>query len=241
MIALENMEKHSFYFGKTAIEYSILPAKRKTLEIAVHPDNRVIVRAPINSDLLAIEAKLKKRARWIIRQLKYFSQFQPRTPERKYVNGETHLYLGRQYRLKITSELEDSVKLSKGYFLVSCRKNITPEHAKILLDKWYSCKAIMQFKDSIDRSWPKLTALELNKPNLAVRHMQRRWGSLSEKGTLTLNPELVKTPRECIDYVVIHELCHLKYHDHSPAFYKLLESIIPEWEKIKHKLELSLF
>jgi predicted metal-dependent hydrolase len=70
--------------------------------------------------------------------------------------------------------------------------------------------------------------------------MKKRWGSLSDKGTVTLNTNLIKAPKECIDYVVTHELCHLKYHDHSSEFYKLLDSVIPEWKKIKHKLELSM-
>ncbi len=70
--------------------------------------------------------------------------------------------------------------------------------------------------------------------------MRTRWGSLSDKGTVTLNIDLIRAPKECIDYVVTHELCHLKYPDHSPEFYKLLESVSPGWEKIKHKLELSV-
>ena len=70
--------------------------------------------------------------------------------------------------------------------------------------------------------------------------MQKRWGSLSDKGTVTLNTDLIRAPKECIDYVVTHELCHLKYNNHGPEFYKLLDSVIPGWEKIKHKLELSM-
>ncbi len=70
--------------------------------------------------------------------------------------------------------------------------------------------------------------------------MEKRWGSLSEKGIVTLNTNLVKAPKECIDYVVIHELCHLKFNNHSSDFYKLLDSVIPGWEKIKHKLELKI-
>jgi predicted metal-dependent hydrolase len=70
--------------------------------------------------------------------------------------------------------------------------------------------------------------------------MRKRWGSLSEKGTLTLNVDLIRAPKECIDYVVTHELCHLKHRDHSPEFYKLLESLVPGWERMKQKLELSM-
>jgi predicted metal-dependent hydrolase len=77
-------------------------------------------------------------------------------------------------------------------------------------------------------------------PKLSMKRMQKRWGSLSDKGTVTLNIDLIRAPKECIDYVVTHELCHLKYHDHSPEFYKLLDAVLPGWEKIKHKLELCM-
>jgi len=87
---------------------------------------------------------------------------------------------------------------------------------------------------------PNSKSHEIVKPALSIKKMQKRWGSLSKKGVVTLNTDLVKAPKECIDYVVTHELCHLIHHNHSPEFYKLLESAIPQWEEIKHKLELSL-
>jgi len=77
-------------------------------------------------------------------------------------------------------------------------------------------------------------------PRLQVRRNEKRWGSLSRGGILTLNTDLIRAPRECIDYVITHELCHLKCHDHSPEFYRLLEKVMPDWEKRKHKLELAL-
>lgn len=108
------------------------------------------------------------------------------------------------------------------------------------MNQWYSKRANLQFTESLDRSWQKFHHLDFEKPKLSVKRMQKRWGSLSKKGTLTLNTDLIKAPKECIDYVVTHELCHLKYHDHSTEFYTLLDSVIPGWEKIKHKLELSM-
>ncbi len=98
----------------------------------------------------------------------------------------------------------------------------------------------MQFNDSMDRCWSKFNSSSFTKPTISIKRMKKRWGSLSDKGTVTLNTDLVKAPKECIDYVVIHELCHLKYHDHSKEFYTLLDFVTPGWEKIKHKLELSL-
>lgn len=232
--------KQSVIYGRKTIDFSLLYCNRKTIEIAVHPDSTVVVKAPIQSDVLLIENKIIKRARWILKQLNYFKQFNPKTPGRCYVNGETHLYLGKQYRLKILKGTENSVKLFRGYFYITCRNETTPKAVKKLLHQWYLEKAQLQFFESLERCWPKFNGLGFDQPKLSIKRMQKRWGSLSSQGTVTLNTELIRAPKECIDYVVTHELCHLKYHDHSPEFYKFLSSVIPSWEKIKLKLELSM-
>ena len=109
---------------------------------------------------------------------------------------------------------------------------------KRLLDLWYLEKACIQFADSLSRCHRKFT--EDPYPQLSVRKMRRRWGSLSLRGRLTLNVDLIRAPKECIDYVITHELCHFKHHNHGPRFYRLLDSIMPDWKKVKHRLELSL-
>lgn len=233
-------DKRSVIYGRKTIDYNLFYSERKTMEIAVHPDSTVIVKAPINADISVIEKKLNKRARWIIRQLNYFKQYIPKTPDRCYVNGETHLYLGKQYRLKLMEGTENSVKLYRGFFHITCRDAPSPEIAKKLLNGWYLEKASMQFQESMDRCWKKFNNFDFVKPKISIKRMQKRWGSLSDKGTVTLNTALIRAPKECIDYVVTHELCHLKYHNHGPEFYKLLDSVVPGWEKIKHKLELSM-
>jgi predicted metal-dependent hydrolase len=232
--------KHSIVHGNRKIVYSLFTGNRKTMEIAVHPDSSVIVNAPENSDIYLIESKLHKRARWILRQLNYFRQFEPRTPARSYVNGETHLYLGRKYRLKIVKGLDNTVKLSRGYLNVCCADSKNPQAIKKILERWYLEKAEVQFKESMDRCWQTFSVMKVRKPVLKIRGMKRRWGSLSEKRVVTLNTDLIKAPRECIDYVITHELCHLKYHSHNSDFYRLLDSIFPDWEKIKHRLELGM-
>ena len=226
--------------GQKIIFYSLLYCDRKTMEIAVHPDGTVMVKAPVESDITLIEKKIIKRARWILKTLNYFKQFDPKTPERCYVNGETHLYLGKQYRLKVTQGQKNSVKLTRGFFHITCRNEPAPDTVKKLLKQWYSEKAQLQFAESMDRCWQKFPTPGIEKPKLSTKRMQKRWGSLSDKGTVTLNADLIRAPKECIDYVVTHELCHLKCHHHGPEFYKLLNSLIPGWEKIKHKLELSM-
>jgi len=239
MVAMRG-DNRSFVYGQKTIDYSLFFTERKTMEIAVHPDSTVIVKAPIDADISLIEKKIYKRARWISKQLSYFRQFNPKTPDRRYVSGETHLYLGKQYRLKINQGQKNSVKLTKGFFHVTCREEPTPEIAKKLMKRWYLQKANIQFHECLNRCWPKFNSFGFTQPKISIKRMQKRWGSLSDKGTITLNTDLIRAQKECIDYVVTHELCHLKYHDHSPEFYILLDSVLPGWEKIKHKLELSM-
>lgn len=134
------------------------------MEIAVLPDSTVIVKAPVQSDIALIEKKIRKQARWILRQLNYFKQFNPKTPDRCYVNGETHLYLGKQYRLKLVEGPENSVKLSRGFFHITCRSEPTPTAAEKLLKQWYSEKAQLQFVESMDRCWQKFKGLDIGQP-----------------------------------------------------------------------------
>ncbi|TCD46952.1 M48 family peptidase [Chlorobium sp. N1] len=231
---------YKLVWGSRTIDYTLLYCDRKTMEIAVGPDSSVVVKAPLDTSRESVEKKLSKRARWIVRQKNYFGQFNPKTPARSYVSGETHLYLGRQYRLKLLQGSENSIRLTRGYFSVTTRDITNPEMTRKLLEEWYLKKAREQFGKSLDRCWLKLKDHAVIRPHVSIRRMQKRWGSLSEKGMMTLNRDLIRAPRECIDYVVTHELCHLICRDHSPEFYILLKSVIPGWEKVKHRLELSM-
>jgi predicted metal-dependent hydrolase len=237
---LTEMNGYQLFWGGRTIGYTLLYGDRKTMEISVCPDSSVVVKAPIETRRELVEKKLMKRARWIVRQMNYFGQFNPKTPARCYVSGETHLYLGRQYRLKLVQGSENSVRLTRGCFYVTTREVPSTDMTRKLLEAWYLEKAKEQFSKSLDRCWLKLKGHAVVKPHLSIRRMQKRWGSLSDKRTMTLNRDLIRAPRECIDYVVTHELCHMKCRNHSPEFYTLLESVIPGWQKVKHRLELSM-
>jgi predicted metal-dependent hydrolase len=227
-------------YGKESIAFDVLFAERKTMEIAVLPDERVVVKAPLGTEPQVIKARLVKRARWIKKQLDYFRQFNPRTPPRRYVGGETHLYLGRQYRLKISNGLTNGVKLTKGFFQVACNGMASPERIKKQLQRWYLEKANVKFVESLERCLPDFERMSLPPPSLKIRKMNTRWGSLSPRNTLTLNVDLIRAPRECTEYVITHELCHLQHPNHDAEFYRLLEQLMPDWEKRKHRLELTL-
>jgi predicted metal-dependent hydrolase len=130
-------ELHCLQYGEQEIRYEIVRRPRKTLEIAVEPDASVVIAAPEDATLEAIETKLRKRAAWVTRQQRYFSQFLPRTPERTFVAGETHLYLGRQYRLKVVPHVQESVKLIRGFIVVHTHRPTRPDVTRELVEEWY--------------------------------------------------------------------------------------------------------
>ncbi len=231
--------RQEIVFGTETIGYEIrfLPTRR-TLGIEVHPDLSVIVRAPSDCDPAVILARVGKRAPWISKQLTNFQRYSPRTPVRQYVSGETHLYLGRQYRLKVGAGETASVKMSRGHLVMTLPGKSDPNRVKALLHRWYLDHARQVFIDVMDEWLPRFKGYQ--RPRLTVRAMQSRWGSLSQAGTMTLNANLVRAPRVCIEYVVAHELCHLKHRGHDASFFRLLGQVMPDWEKRKRRLETAL-
>jgi predicted metal-dependent hydrolase len=199
-----NLSSGTFDYGKEQIQFSVLYSARKTLGIEVYPDGKVLVKAPVGTDPAEIQKRVYKRVRWILRQQHYFQQFDPRTPGRQFVGGETHLYLGRQFRLKIIKGSQDSVKLIRGYFRVELKNPPSSDRVKYLLDRWYVEKAAIRFKENFDRCWPNFEKLNLTKPRFQIRCMRKRWGSLSRSGILTLNTDLIRAPVACIEYVITH-------------------------------------
>ncbi len=226
-------------YGRDTIRYEVrFLASRRTLAIEVHPDSRVLVRAPVDCPEALIAERVQKRAAWISRQLAEFERYRPRTPVRQYINGESHLYLGRQYRLKLAEGDSASVKLTRGQLLVSLPGEPEPERVKTLLHRWYLDRARAVFTEVLNASLLHFKGVE--QPRLIVRAMQSRWGSLSRAGTMTLNVNLVRAPSPCIEYVVVHELCHTKHCDHDARFFKLLGQVMPDWEQRKQRLEAAL-
>jgi len=229
-------------YGEREIPYALERQERRRLSITVWPDLRVEVRAPHGANDEAIERVLKRRAVWILRQQRFFAQFQPRTPARQYVGGETHLYLGRKYRLRIreAEQEQEAVKLSGGYLWVFTREPGNPAYVKALLDGWYLQHARERFEERLAACQATPLGKDITPPRLVIRRMEKRWGSYSRLGTLILNTDLIRAPRACIDYVIMHELCHARHPNHTPAFYKLLTLLMPDWRERKLRLERTL-
>ena len=227
----------SLKFGSKRIDYQLVFTERKTLGITVNPDLSVLIKAPLNIPIEKIEEKILKKAAWIIKQQSYFLSFFPKSLPKKYVSGETHFYLGRQYRLDIKAGKENSVKLKGAFLMVN-----TPEksRAKKLVNNWYLKNARQKFKEYAQPLIQQFSKYNVEPSSIVLRDMPTRWGSCTPKGKIILNPELIKAPKGCIEYVILHELCHLVHHNHTKKFIDLQTKEMPNWEKWKNRLEYIL-
>lgn len=228
--------KEEIEYGNTTIRYSYKFSKRKTLAVEVHPNGDVVAVAPINATPADIKHKVEKRAAWIAKQLRFFRAYPNNRSVPEWVSGETVYYLGRQYRLKI-HEGEESVKLQGKFLHVTTNKKSDTEKVRILVEHWYMTHARRIFLDRLTRFETMLGREKIQVNQIQVRKMKMRWGSCARNGNIILNSALIKAPVYCIDYVIVHEICHLKYHNHSPRFWAMLNRHCPDWQKAKERLE----
>ena len=231
--------KNSFRYGDEVIPYERATRREEVQRvlIKVHPDGRVVIHTPPSATDGDIASALKKRSRWIYQQLRDFRALSAHTTPRRYVSGESHYYLGKQYLLKVIDEPKQiqQVKLLRGKIEIYTRDK-QPQRIKALLDEWYKTKAKEVFERRLNAVLEQALWVT-QRPPIRILTMKTQWGSCSPKGRLTLNPHLVKAPRECIDYVILHELCHIAEHNHSDRFYRLMKQVLPNWEKIKTRLD----
>ena len=231
--------KLGFYYSDERIEFErvALQSPAKKVRIKVRPDCSIVVAAPESAPDNEVLEAVKKRGRWIYQQVRQFrKQLQHITP-RQYISGESHYYLGKQYVLKVREEphAPARVKLLRGQLKVNVRQK-SPASVKAALDDWYKARAKEVFHKRLDAVLEQAIWVT-ERPPLRILTMKTQWGSCSPAGRITLNPLLVKAPRDCIDYVILHELCHIAEHNHSERFYRLMGQVIPDWQEIKNQLD----
>ena len=234
---MDQITKDHIQYGATIIDYDIEFAQRKTLSICVNPDSSVCLRAPIDATLEQIQQKVHKRASWILKQKRFFESFGTSTTKRQYISGESHLYLGRQYMLRVKESNVNAVHYQNNIIEIECRHK---KDAGILLQTWYRQRANVKFQEYAQPIIEQFSIYGVKPQSLSIKKMDKRWGYCTIDGHITLIPRLICAPRCCIEYVITHELCHLIYRSHNKEFYALLTKEMPHWEKWKNKLERIL-
>jgi hypothetical protein len=230
-------QNHTIRFGDRDISFTLRRNGRKSLKIVVTPELNVEVVAPHEATDEQILSAVHKKAPWIARKLDQQASYHPLPSPRQYISGETLVYLGRQYRLQVATGTRPAAKLVGGFLEVEVEDKSDRRSVKRVVEEWYRQRA----HQIIDRYLEKCRSITLRhgvpEPKLMIRGMLRRWGSCSPAGRITLNLKLVQVPVHCIEYVIMHELCHLKHHNHSKAFYSLLTRCQPDWQKRKAALD----
>jgi predicted metal-dependent hydrolase len=232
---------HQVPYGSKDITFALEYSHRKTLAIEVHPDSSIIVKAPTDATRESIESKIIHRAAWIARQQRQFSKYAPPLPAPECVSGEGYRYLGRQYRLKLIESEQENIRLWQGRLEVHTSQPFDREHVETTISNWYRDRALTIFSERYQYCTKLVLAYGIEHHNkIAVRTMSKRWGSCTPMGKIFLNPLLISASKDCIDYVIIHELCHLRFPNHSSSFYRLLTSILPDWIDRQQKLNIQV-
>lgn len=224
----------SITYGTETIPVRVRFIDTARFTVTVDPDLTVRANAPRSAKTAEVVVRLEERASWIARQRSYFRQFHPERAAQRFVSGASLWYLGKQYRLK-TIDGRGPAKLEGQYLLVAAAEEASCERK---VREWYRERARAQFTHRLQVCHAAANSiLKVGLPPLIIRQMVRRWGSCTAAGRIVLNTDLIRAPLHCIDYVIVHELCHVRVHSHGKAFYRLLAACMPDWEHRKARLE----
>jgi predicted metal-dependent hydrolase len=232
------MEHSEIRWGTIEIPYLIRrSARRGTVSVAVEPSGRVVLTAPSATTVERLDRVVRQKARWIVERARRRGQL-PRPVEREFISGETVLYLGRSYRLRVAEARHGGpARLERGWLVVTVARGLGgTDRAKAVRDSlvaWYRRHAGAQLRERATQSSERLRVRPLE---VLIRDQQRRWGSCDASGALRFNWRIIQAPPPLVDYVVVHELVHMLHRHHTPQFWAALGRIIPDYETRRTRL-----
>jgi predicted metal-dependent hydrolase len=224
-------------FTTRTLTFKLERRTRKTLAIEVRPDGSVRVKAPLKLPLGRILEQVEARSAWIVKQQQSFAELPSPPAKRAFVSGESYAYLGRLLRLVVVPNRPKRVRLCGEQLVVGVADARDTARVQALLRGWYRERAGQVFSERLEGCLSHTATFGIDHSGaFTLRRMRRRWGSCSRDGRIVLNTQLVGAPESCIDYVIVHELCHTVQHNHSRAFYDLLEACLPDWRERQGRL-----
>ena len=234
-------EQSQVQFGSAVISYTIQRRNRRTLALQVQPDGRLTIAAPLATSIEDIAATVLKRAAWILTHQERAHNIPAPSAPAQYRSGESLYYLGRQHRLRVIQGSPGFAILEPTRLLVTTRDPRNGPAVGRIVERWYRQQAqqvLTEVFGSILTQLPPLLFPSSEHPKMRLLHMPRRWGScVVRTNTIQLNPALVKTPRACIEYIIFHELAHLRQPRHDRAFYDLQTRLLPDWQHWEARLQ----
>lgn len=237
-MTLASVERSEVRFGTKTIEYSIRRSSRRaTVSIAIDPGGGVLVTAPSPAPVKRLDEIVHAKATWIVQRLKRQSDLPP-PMAKEFVSGESFLYLGRQYRIRVDRDQEPRpLRLDNGWLRVPLPPHLGEQHrsgyVRAALIDWYRRNASRRIPE---RALHWAAKLDVKAPEVLLSEPRTRWGSASSSGTVRINWRIIQAPTSLVDYVVAHELAHLRHPDHTPEFWRSLERVMPDYESRKVRL-----
>jgi predicted metal-dependent hydrolase len=219
------------------IEFRVIYSRRRTFGISVLPDSSVIVRAPNLASFKTISRIVQEKSEWIIRHRDNYKQKESKKLNGSFISGEPQLFRGTEHILQISPAKKPSVKFLENIIELGLDRPDDIQAVKKLLYYGYKTEASILFPELLNKALKENENQMFRPAGLIIRSMKSRWGSCSRRGMITLSTELIKLPDIFIEYVIIHELCHLRHHNHGKEFYKLLSELFPEWKKVRNDLK----
>ena len=228
--------KQSEYIEGNGFIAEVIRTNRiKSADIRVE-EGAVSVVVPQALALDRIDQLLRDKKQWINDKIVLHRGASP-VSEKRYVSGESFSYLGRNYRLKLSRGKYTPVKLVQGRLLVTMPNGKKEAHmTRNALMRWFKHNAERKLQEKVERYAP---IVGVEPKGLGIKSFKSRWGSCSSKGKIDLNWKIIMAPNRIVDYVVVHELCHLKHHDHSPKFWQQVERVIPDYQNCKEWLKVN--
>ncbi|WP_237673399.1 M48 family metallopeptidase [Vreelandella profundi] len=218
--------------GEGFIVEVIRTNRRKSADIRVE-EGAVSIVVPANTPPEKIDQLLASKRRWIKEKIALQQELNPASTKH-YVSGEAFSYLGRNYRLKVEQGNYSPVKLINGRLLVTIPQgNDQPHMVRNALVRWYKRQAEQKLQGKVER-FSSLVGVE--PAGVGIKTFKSRWGSCTAKGKLEFNWQVMMAPNRMVDYVVIHELCHLIRHDHSPEFWREMARVMPDYQQCREWL-----
>ncbi|MBW1820403.1 MAG: M48 family metallopeptidase [Deltaproteobacteria bacterium] len=216
------------------ISFNIKKSKRKTLSIYIERDGTVTVIAPGNSTDKEIEEVIKKKEYQIYKSLSEWELTNSTKIEREFVNGQSFLYLGRNYRLEIVKEEQKKpLILKNGYFLLRKKDE---SKAKKLFIEFYKEKGLPIIVERVERYQKRIN---VNPKQIRIMELKNRWASCSEKGNLNFHWKCIMAPLDVLNYIVVHELAHLVSKNHTKAFWNEIDKVMPDFQKYIEWLRIN--
>ncbi|WP_419726420.1 M48 family metallopeptidase [Terrisporobacter petrolearius] len=233
------MNTYEVPYGESIIKFKLERKNVKNINLNIKVNGDVVISANEEVPEEYIKDFVIKKANWIEKNIKYYKAHEQENLEKKeLVSGETLKYLGRQYRLKVVESQSEYVKYFRGYIYLYVKDRNDYKRKEELLSEWYDYKCKKIFTDLYNETYPVVSKYNVSPVKINIRKMKTRWGScITSKSTIILNKDLIKSPKYCIKYVILHELIHMICSEHSKEFYDFLYIFMPDWKERKRILD----